>query len=489
MRKNKFRAGAIAATLLLTALLSALACTLTSCGGTLRLHFLKGEEQAMYLFSTVNENAARATSCTVEQVLYLKLTLNGVDYEQSTTANVTSFGQGEDMTSVTRITREMTVGGTHTVAHNDYGYIDGMIFSCHREGDAVSKIKSLATAAEYESFTAEQNQDEPEIAVGEDYANTMSCRKNSDGTWTATFEDFTDTGMASFWDMLSGVESMVTAEHAISNVRMTCTADKALNLSSISIEYIFEENPEAESPVPVVRMDFRYSDWDKVSESELYDLSDFTEVDDIRYVERFLDALEDRQTAESGSLTVVNEMTASSGENTQRQNAAQIVAFDNSDGYRFTAKTIRATYDTIVTYRDGTLTSEVRDHKTGSLVNRQEESFRDYEAQTAIQQFMNGEDVSGIDLVSASMVSATKDLYRFNLGESVKNKLNSRYQSTYGRPIDTFDGYVEATIKDGKLESYTYVTTVTLTVGNLPMTVTSSTSVTFDTPVEGGEVV
>ena len=489
MKKATHRLLSLCLLLLLGVLTCALTCTMTACGSALRLHLLRGEEQALYLFQAVNENAAKATSATVEQTLYLKLRLNGIDYEQTTSATVTDIGQGEDRISITRIRREISAGDSHTVTYNDSGYVDGMMFSYYGEGDIETKIKSVATAAQFDDFNAEQKEDDPEIAVGEGYANAMSCQKNSDGTWTAAFEEFTETGMASFWEMLAGVESMVTAEHALADVRMTCTADKALNLTSLSIEYIFEENPETENPVPVVRIDFAYSDWNATSLAEPYDLSDFTEVEDVRYVDRFLGALENRQTAEAGSLTVVNEMSAETGDKSQRQNAVQTVVFDMEDGYRFTAKTLRASYDTIITYRDGLLTSEVRDHESGSLMGRNEEAYTDYEAQSAIQQFMNSEEVRGIDLASATLVSAKNDLYRFDLGESVRKKLDLRYQATYGTSLETFEGYVEATVKDGELVSYDYHYTISFSVAGLPMTVTATTSVTFDTPTEGGSVV
>jgi hypothetical protein len=464
---------------------------LTACGGNIRIHLLKGEEQAMYLFQAVNQNAAKATSGTMEQKLYLKLTLDGVDYEQSTTARVSHVSrEGEQSSTITHVTREIRAGDTHTVTYNDYGYLDGMMFSLHREGDAVSRMKSPITATEYEDFNAEQNRDEPEIAVGEELAETMSCQKNPDGGWTATFEDFTEAGLAPFWEMLAGVETAVTAEHTLDNVRLTCTADKHLYMTSLSIQYLFTENLTAQNPVPVVRIDFTYSGWNE-TEAEDYDLSDFTEVEDIRYVEQFLDALEDRQTAAAGSFTVVSESEAKIGDETNRQNAAQVVVFDTADGYRFTAKTYRAAYDTIVTYRDGILSSEVRGHDSGELLNRAEDHIEDYEAQASVQRLMNSENLRELDLVSSTIVSASKDLYRFNLGDSVRGAVADHYQSVYGAEIQHFEGYVEATmtVDDGELEGYVYVVTVTVKLGDKAMTVTTRTTVTFDTPTEGGTVV
>ncbi len=67
--------------------------------------------------------------------------------------------------------------------------------------------------------------------------------------------------------------------------------------------------------------------------------------------------------------------------------------------------------------------------------------------------------------------------------------VDDHYKSAYGTGIESFDGYVEATMVDGELKSYVYVVTVTVKLGDTLMTVNTRTTVTFDTPTEGGTVV
>jgi hypothetical protein len=69
--------------------------------------------------------------------------------------------------------------------------------------------------------------------------------------------------------------------------------------------------------------------------------------------------------------------------------------------------------------------------------------------------------------------------------------VNDHYVSAYGTGIESFEGYVEATmtVDDGELKGYVYVVTVTMKLGDTAMTVTTRTTVTFDTPTEGGTVV
>ena len=479
----------ITALVSLIILVVALPLAMTSCSGVTLLNSMKGDAQAMYFFYQVNKKASKADSKTMEQTLYMKVDLGNTDYEQTTTATVTTIGKGKKMTALTQVMSHTLVNKSNTYTYNDYGYADGMMFLYNRELGAESKIKSPMSVKEYERFVAEQNQEGGEIIVGKGYSETMTCTRNEDKTWTATYESFTEEGMIPFYRMLAGVEEMVTVDHPLTDVRMTVTADQDLYLSAISIEYLFEENPEADSAVPEVRIDYKYEGWNNTVLAEPYDLSEFTEVEDVRYVERFLGALQDRETAESGTFEVVTSASVQYGSQRENTDNVQSVTFDSNDGYTFSTKTTRSNYDYTSTYRDGKLTSEVRNHTSGNLVESTTDRIRDYEARALVQQLMNSENLRGLDIVDATLIDRKEGTYRFALGESVRKKLNSQYKSTYGANIDTFDGYVDATVVDGVLKSYVYKVDTTLKINNQTLTISVNMTVTFDKLQENGETV
>ncbi len=473
----------------LAILLTAIPLTLTSCSGATILNGMKGDAQAMYFFYQVNKKAGKADSKKVEQTLYMKVDLDNTDYEQTTTATMTTIGKGKNMTALTQVVSHSIVNKSNTYTYNDYGYADGMMFQYNRELGAESKIKSPISVREYERFVAEQNQDGGEIIVGNGYSETMTCVQNEDKTWTATYEGFTEAGMVAFYKMLAGVEQMVTADHALADVRMTVNADRELYLSSISIEYLFEKNPEADTAVPEVRIDYKYEGWNNTVLAEPYDLSEFTEVEDVRYVERFLNALRDRETAESGSFEVRTTANVQYGKQAENTDNTQTVTFDSGDGYAFTVKTTRSNYDYTSAYRNGELTSEVRNHTSGNLVESTTERIRDYEAQSLVQQMMNSENIRGVDIVGAELTDRRDGVYRFTLGESVRKNLNSQYKSMYGSNIDTFNGYIDATVADGVLKSYVYNVDATLKINNETLTISIRMTVTFDTAASNLETV
>ena len=473
-------------TLTLTLLLTALPITLTSCSPSLRLRMLKGEEQAAYFFGVVNQNAAEATSCTTQQTMLLRMELNGKSYEQITEGTITTIGQGEDMTTLTQSETTVTVGGElPVISRHDYGFADGEMFLYHKADGHESKLRSPITAAEYEHFEEDQRRDDPDITIGEGYCETMSCTQNEDKTWTATYTDFTDEGMRPFLKMLAGVEFAVTADHDLAGVRMTCNADESLSLTALTIEFLFEANPEAESAVPEVRVDYAYRGWNNTVLAEPYDISDFTEVEDVRYVERFLEALSDRETADSGEFDVEASSTLSYGEKSETDKASQKVSFSTKDGYHFTLDSAQNGYNIHINFRDGIMNTTVYDPESGQKVSDSSDKISNFEARASVQQLMNSNGIRGLDMAGAELVDEERGIYRFALGESVRDMFSERY----GAEAEGFTGTIEATIVDGALLSYIYDVTADFNVFGQTVTASSRLTVTFRELTEGGETI
>ena len=479
----------IIALLSLVLLVTAVSLTMTSCSKGLLLRTMRGDAKATYFFAVVNENAARADSFTMEQTMLLDMEVNGMDYEQTTVATVTNIGRDEDMSTLTQTVTEVVVNNIRTVSYNDYGYADGVMFLYSREEGSESKLKSPITVEEYEGFIAEQNHGEPGITVGEGYSDTMTCVQNSDKTWTATYENFTEEGMIPFYRMLAGVEYMVTADHTLSDVRLTCTADEKLYLVELTVEYLFEENPEAETEVPEVRIDYRYDGWNHTVLAEPYDVTYFHEVEDVRYVERFLKALRDRETAEAGSFDVKSEATAQYGNRQETEQTNQKVTFNTVDGYRFTLDSTQLGSDIRITYQDGRMTTSVYDSDTGELLETETDRMPDYEAQATVQQLMNNLSIRGLDIVDVKLTDGEKGIYRYDLGSSVRRRLDEQYYGLYGAHLDSFSGYIEATIVDGKLVSYTFDVYCSLELNHQNLSITTRATVTFHEQTEEGEAV
>ena len=248
--------------LLAAALLLGLALPMTSCSAASRLSRMKDEaERAYYFYEITERNMDYARSFTFDQTMVMDATINGVAYKQTTEATVTLISERNDVTYLEQTKTTVDVVGGGTVIYSDSGYVDGMMFSYSKEGNNETKLKSPLEATDYAAFRSYLNGDAPLVVVADGVCETVTCKENEDGTWTATYEGFTDEGMIPFLYMLRGVDYMLTSEYHIADVRMTMTADEKLYLTSMKMEFIFEAKGKTDSPAPVVTMENQYSGW------------------------------------------------------------------------------------------------------------------------------------------------------------------------------------------------------------------------------------
>ena len=438
-------------------LLSALPLSLVSCSQASRLLRMEEGSRAAAFFRLVNGKSAMARSASMEQTFTTKLDLNGVAYEQVTDVVMTYILERTDMTHLEQAKTTVVSGGMAEVIYEDRGYANGEMFLYSKEGGAEVRLKSAVTAEEYNAFLGELNAEDSEILVGEGYCSTMTCVQNEDKTWTATYEGFTEAGMEPFLKMLAGIEYLVTAEHKLKDVRMTYSADAKLYPTESRIDFIFETNPDAAGAVPVISTHTRYKGWNNTVLAAPYDTEGFTEVEDARWVDRFLTSLRRRETAAEGRFTVKSVTDARyAGGGSNRVELDGEMTFWNRNGMEVSFDYDQAGYRYALDYAKGNMKVTVRDSQTGETVTNETQPMTDGEAQSLVAQTMNSESISLADLADVTVKDAANGICRFTLSEAVKNSLREVYQYQLGGDILEFNGYVEAAVKDGKLTAYTY---------------------------------
>ncbi len=465
--------------LAITLLVTALPLTLASCSPAMRLKAMDESRRAAAFYTMIGNRADRASSNSLNQTMTLIMDINGMTYEQVTEGTITFIGEKDDFTYLEQFETTVRTDNMVTIMQEDRGYADGTMFLYYKTDGGFTKMKSSITPDEYNSFMAEQNADNPQMQVGEGYCETMTCVQNEDKTWTATYEDFTEEGMKPFYKMLEGIEYAITADHSLKGVRLTCSADADLYPTEFLIDFLFEENPEAESRVPTVTVKNTYTGWNNTILAHPYDLSDFTEVEDVRYVERFMTALQDRETADAGSVDITTDATSRYDDQTEKTVTTQSLAYRTVDGVELDMKYNQFGYDYRMIYRNGRMTTSVYEEGTENQLQSQATAMSDFEAQAIIQQMVNSESIRAADIVNAKQTDAEKGTYHFTLGNAVKSKMNEQYQSVYGSTIDEFRGHIDATVVDGELKSYIYSVYTTLEVDGTRLEITVYMTVTF----------
>ena len=483
---KKFLTLLLAAVMLLT-----VALPMSSCSAAARLNRMDEPDRAVKLFELSNQKVGSAASFNMEQTMVMKMDIAGSSYDQKGVANLTVIEDKDSFIYLEQSELSVTAGGVLTLIYEDSGYADGYMFSRYKENADELKVKSPITKDEYFAFREEMADDSSiDVEVEDGLATVMTCVQNEDKTWKATYEGFTEEGMKPFMEMLDGIEYTVTADHPIVDVRLTWETNEDLLPTKTSIEFVFEKNPEAESKVPTLSIVSVYKGWNNTVLSQPYDISGFTEVEDLRHMERFISALKDRETDSAGHFTVKNETEVRvPGGQTQEIEVDQDVTFKNRDGMELTISYEQEGYLYTMSYRDGSLRTVVKEKKTGTKVADETVEMTNSEAQATLSQLMNSEQIGGIDLADVEVKNAEKGIYRFELSEAVGTGLAEVWEATLGGKQTDFNGYVEATMQDGILTQYKYHVFCNIKVQKQAVYVNVDMTVTFlDVTEDSGSV-
>ncbi len=472
--------------ILAAALLLGLTLPLASCSATSRLKRMKEDERAEYFYEVVDRTMTYARSGSYEQTMVLDATLSGVPYKQTTEATITFISERNDVTYLEQAKTTVDMVGGSTVIYSDSGYTDGMMFSYTKEGKNEIKLKSPIIAESYSIFRRFQNAGSPLITVGSGISETMTCKQNEDGTWTATYEGFSEAGMEPFLYMLRGVDYMVTEEHGIADVRMTMNADAKLYPTSMKIEFIFEENPKSTIPVPVVTLENVYHGWNNTELAEPYDLSDFTEVEDLRAVDVFTDALLEKSCAPSGAFDVKVVTRAQANGYDHTVTSRQKVTFSSEGGFRFNYDYDDGGYDYKFSYAMERLSVYV--YKDGKKVDGEVLDMTEVEARGTVSQLMDPEGITAQSISNVEIVDAERGVVRFTLSDAFRNEYREQAEMS-GAEMTAFSGYCEATLAGGILTEYLYHMEMTVRSDGETIKTTVEMTITFSDGTSGGETV
>ena len=167
----------------------------------------------------------------------------------------------------------------------------------------------------------------------------------------------------------------------------------------------------------------------------------------------------------------------------------QDVTFKNRDGMELTISYEQEGYLYSMVYRDGSLRTVVKEKKSGTKVADETTPMTNSEAQATISQLMNSEQIGGIDLADVQVLDAEAGKYRFKLSEAVGTGLAEVWEAALGGKQTEFNGYLEATVKDGVLMQYKYHVFCNVKVEKQAVYVNVDLTVEFHDYVEDGGAV
>lgn len=226
------------------------------------------KDKAIYILTTDYDDNGK-----ISGDMKLSLSCNYMGYAISAIVSGKTVQIDADGTYVdyTESTMSMTMAGQSQVSVSKSGYIDGKEFS-YVEVDGVGQGEYSATTKEdYIANKDDEDQDTvDDFGLTKDNCHTITCSKNSQGSWVATYTDVTEEGLAEFKELLASFEGLISADDLV-DVVVTLTVSSSLQPMGVKVAFEFSgENP------PVLTLDATYAIGNDVEVPDI-DFSTFTD--------------------------------------------------------------------------------------------------------------------------------------------------------------------------------------------------------------------
>jgi hypothetical protein len=456
--------------------------TLASCSPAAKLGKLEEAEQADLLYEMVDERMNKVKSCTTEMELELTALISGQKLRVEGSAEIALInGRKNKYTEITETEMTGSLNGKTILSQEVVeGFQNGNMFYSAKttENDKDTEVK-LFSNLDAEAYLAHREQMANSFDITPDtlkQADTTTCKMNDDGTWVATYTDFNKTGMEEFEKLFESYTEALGSGISIADIKVTLKTDKKLYPSTIEMEIEFGGNQYTLGDMkPACKMTLDFSDFNEV-EVDKIDLSDYTEVDDLRAIDTVTKAMEDYAKLENGRFELNIDQTVSVGSRKEGTLERDVCSFatdkDGKFSYNITAKT--NSYNVIIAYANGVQTTTVKQGSQSSGPNKGKQT--EAEAKAFIERLMNP---AKLDKNNIANIKDNGDgVYVFTL----KDVDTSAFASVIKPDRGDKTGEVTVTMKDGKLVSLVYKLSVFASVSTGDVSIESISTCEYSYP-------
>ena len=221
-----------------------------------------------------------------------------------------------------------------------------------------------------------------------------------DGEMILIYKDFTPSSVRSFSGTISETLSLFGDGYELSDIEMTVTVNDKFYPEKISVELVIESSSDTEAEPPTFTMAATYSDINKTKAPDPLNLSEFTQVEDIRVLDKFNKDYEDFHSSDEGEFKLNLHQEITMDGNTERSSGKIYnVSFEHNDGNcEYTIKTTQSGYGVIIKYADGKEETSVKlaDEKTETVSNTDKTQS---EALQTLKSLMNPTSFSENDVI------------------------------------------------------------------------------------------
>ena len=421
------------------------------------LQEMNESDRAFALYDLVNQTGETVDSYAISVIVALKGEFFGSEVEF--TGEVNSVYEGmktkDAFAYIEKATYETKIAETNTVmtAEALEGYYDGKMFRSQKSDNNNIKIWSQITQEEYLEYQAKRTEDRAtDIDFDLDAKDcvTKTAVQEDDLSWIVTFTDFTVDGMQGFVNIIEDMATLFVGEDEITDVVFRFHISEDFFLQEFEIEYEIESEKEH---APQLSIRGTVKDYG-TAKAERIRLFSFTLVDDIRLLDKFADALQERKDAENGyfELTIKQDYLM----NYKHQTYSEIDKgnYTNQNGkYTYNIDAEQGGKKYAITYANNL--QKVVITQNGSIISNSQAESDDDTAKQFIDNLLDQGKYSADEIGEITRTGNNTETYRFTVAYPDSSIFDALLEANNGT-LRQIQAYFDVSFDGDKLIKYTY---------------------------------
>lgn len=248
-------------------------------------------------------------------------------------------------------------------------YHDGKMYLATSNGTYTQRFCSSMTLEEYEDFQTN------DLVVSIDIEDCTSAEfsKEEEGTWILEFSGYTKKTIDQMLESMNPMKELLG--DSIEDMKVSLSADAQFRVKEMTVALVFTGSEDMGEESQEFTITYRYSGFDETQfDASRLNAGEFTEIPDVRILERLTDALRKRQESIADEFTLDLSTTYEYQGRTDTVWEKDVVSYGKKNGaYYYSIDAVMEGDALIIKYQNGTQTVEMGG-QTQTAVQSEEEA-------------------------------------------------------------------------------------------------------------------
>lgn len=292
-------------------------------------------------------------------------------------------------------------------------YHDGKMYLATSDGTCTQKFCSAITKEEYAEFKT----DDLVVSIDIEDCTSAEYSKGEGETWNLEFSGYTKKTIDQMLESMDLTEEQLGA--SIADMNVSLIADSQFRVKEITVAFVFTASEDMGEALPEYTITCRYSGYNETQfDASKLKAEEFTEVPDVRILEKVTDALQNRQNSTAGQFTFDLSTTYEYQGQTGTRVEKDVVTYGKKNGAYYYSISAEVDGEALaIQYQNGMQTVEMNGQTQTAMQSEEEaKSFIDglidtagyvSNAVTGIEKVEEGTFLLKVDAYDTSMYDAT----------------------------------------------------------------------------------